>query len=164
MRAADPDQVPRPLIPLLLQLERPGAAQLEEAWLVSQTFGDKEDVAYAAAPRQRSEKLTLMPSGAAAARPRRGVGACAAAGGACLRDVAAADPDWPARPPQRPVGDRQRPQLARAGGRKAETRVEPAPRVARVRRGVRSAAPGARRRGRLRGRRRRAAAGLGGAG
>ena len=49
MRAADPDQVPRPLIPLLLQLERPGAAQLEEAWLVSQTFGDKEDVAYAAA-------------------------------------------------------------------------------------------------------------------
>merc|ERR1719506_2854199 len=42
--------------------------------MVSMAFGDQEDVAYAAAPRQRNEKLTLMPYGAVAALIARRAG------------------------------------------------------------------------------------------
>ena len=71
----DPSAVPRPLLPLSLRVEQPAAGggerggleRLDEEWLVSQTFGDAEDVSYASAPRQRTEKITLMPYGAAAA-------------------------------------------------------------------------------------------------
>ena len=69
MAALKPETIPRPMFQLSLRVEQPGvlSAALEEEWLVSQTFGDAEDVAYAAAPRQRAEKITLMPYGAAAA-------------------------------------------------------------------------------------------------
>ena len=69
MAGLDPDTVPRPLFSLLLQTGGTlltGAA-VEEQWLVSLAFGDRDDLSYAAAPRQRTEKLTLMPYAAVAA-------------------------------------------------------------------------------------------------
>ena len=62
MAAMDPNEIPRPLFALLVHVVEPGVKGVrEEQWLVSHAFGDAEDVAYAAHPRQRTEKITLMP-------------------------------------------------------------------------------------------------------
>ena len=68
MAKLDVHSIPRPLIPLSLHVAQPAKGlDVQEEWLVSMAFGDEEDVAYGAAPRQRMEKLTLMPYAAVAA-------------------------------------------------------------------------------------------------
>ena len=73
------EAVPRPLFGLHVHASHPAsfAGELEEVWLVSIAFGDRDDVEYAAAPRQRMEKLTLMPYGCCAALIARKPSACA---------------------------------------------------------------------------------------
>ena len=77
IKGIDPNAIPRPLIPLSLLVEQPQAApapSVQEEWLVSMTFGDADDVAYASHPRQRTEKITLMPYAACAACVARRTG------------------------------------------------------------------------------------------